>query len=312
MKKEQKKIPYYDYYSLHSVTNARNGIENFFIFDDIHAFVEDFHFASIINYPIRLAMLVGIICKKGYFKLRIGLEDFTVTPNMILLIFPEQIFEATAISPDFEAGYVLLDKGFFDVQRDFKMALDLESYFLKQQCFQLSDRDMEEVMVIFGAIKRTVQDNTNMFSKEIVQAHIRILFYIACNSFSRSKKKVVKTRKEEIFEKFISLLNQHYRKERNIGWYAEQLCLTPKYLSKLVHETSGKHAGEWIRDYLILEARALLNSSSLTIQQISDELGFANQSHFGSYFKRYTGSSPRAYKYGKKDKNSVPFKNTPE
>jgi AraC-like DNA-binding protein len=297
-----KRIPYYDYYSLHlhGRINHPNGIENIFIFDDINLFVENFHFSSVINYPIRLGMIVGIICKNGYLKLRIGMEEITLKSNMILLIFPEQIFELTEISSDFDAGYILLEKGYFDVQSDFKMALDLESCFLKQPCFQLSEKEMEEVMTVFEAIKRKVQENTNLFLNEIVQSNIRILFYIACNAFFKSKNKIVKTRKEEIFEKFISLLKQNYRKEQNIGWYAENLCLTPKYLSKLVYEASGKHASDWIKDYIILEACALLNSSSLTIQQISDELGFSNQSHFGTYFKRYMNRSPREYKLGKR------------
>ena len=300
MENRKKKIHYYDCYSLYGVTNSKSGIEDIFIFDDIHTFAENFHFNTIINYPIRLGMVAIIICKKGYVKLRIGLEDVPITPNMVLIILPEQIFQPTEISPDFEAGYILLNKDFFDLQNDFKMALDLQSYFFKQPYVQLPEKEMEELMIVFNIIKRKIEERTSLFLKEILQTYIRALFYIACHIFFTSKEKVIKTRKEEIFETFVSILEQNFRKEQNIGWYAQQICLTPKYLSKLIYEVSGKHASNWIQDYIILEAKALLNSSSLTIQQISNELGFSNQSHFGSYFKRYTGVSPKEYKYAGK------------
>ncbi|EJW96039.1 transcriptional regulator, AraC family [gut metagenome] len=64
----------------------------------------------------------------------------------------------------------------------------------------------------------------------------------------------------------------------------------------MVKEVSGKTVGEWIDHWVILEAKALLHSSSLSIQEISDRLNFANQSFFGKYFKHYTGLSPKEYR----------------
>lgn len=294
-------IQFYDYYSLYGLVNSRSYVENFFIFDDINSFTEGFHFNTIINYPIRLGMAVAIICRRGSMKLRIGLKNFMVQQDMVMIILPEQIFQLTEMSHDFELSCILLGKDFFDIQNDFKMALDLQSFFLKQPSVELSERDRKEVMTIFELMKDTIAEKKNFFQKEIVQTYIRILFYKVCSILLALKERGIKTRKEEIFEEFISLLSQNFRKEQNIGWYAGKFSLTPKYLSKLIYEVSGKHAGEWIRDYVILEARALLKSSSLTVQQISDELGFSNQSHFGSYFKRYTGVSPRKYKYIRKE-----------
>ncbi|MEA4918572.1 HTH-type transcriptional activator RhaS [bioreactor metagenome] len=294
-------IQFYDYYSLHGSVNSKSYVENFFIFDDINSFTGGFHSNTIINYPIRLGMAVAIICRKGHMKLRIGLEDFVVEKDMALIILPEQIFQLAEISSDFQLSCILFENSFFDIQNDFKIALDLQNYFFRQPCIKLPDKEMKEIMTIFELIKEKIEENRNLFLKEIVQTYIRILFYNVCNILFKSKEKGIKTRKEEIFEEFISLLSQNFRKEQNIGWYAGKFSLTPKYLSKLIYEVSGKHAGEWIRDYVILEARALLKSSSLTVQQISDELGFSNQSHFGSYFKRYTGVSPRKYKYIRKE-----------
>lgn len=105
-----------------------------------------------------------------------------------------------------------------------------------------------------------------------------------------------RSRKEHIFERFYESLIESYQAERSVRFYADRLCLTPKHLSGVVKEVSGKTVGEWIDDFVILEAKALLNSSSLSIQEISDRLNFANQSFFGKYFKHYTGLSPKEYR----------------
>ena len=103
-------------------------------------------------------------------------------------------------------------------------------------------------------------------------------------------------RKEDVFYRFLLLVEANYQKERSVNFYAEKLSITPKHLSAVAKETSGHTAGEWIDSYVILEAKLLLHNSELTIQEISTKLNFANQSFFGKYFKHHTGMSPRSYR----------------
>ena len=79
-------------------------------------------------------------------------------------------------------------------------------------------------------------------------------------------------------------------------FYADKLCLTPKYLSSVIHEVSGKFAGEWIDDHVVTLAKSLLTSSMKTIQEISYDLNFTTPSSFTKYFKRITGDTPREYR----------------
>jgi len=92
------------------------------------------------------------------------------------------------------------------------------------------------------------------------------------------------------------LVQTHYKQERGLEFYANQLHLTPKHLAKVIKETTNKAANDWIDEHVVLEAKALLKSTNMTAQQISDELNFSDQSFFGKYFKRHTGVSPREYK----------------
>lgn len=97
-------------------------------------------------------------------------------------------------------------------------------------------------------------------------------------------------------DKFLKLVEMNYKAEREINFYAGKLSLTPKYLSKLIREISSNSASEWIHRYVMLEAKSLLRSTNMTIQQISDELNFTSQSFFGKYFKQHEGMSPKDYR----------------
>ena len=99
-----------------------------------------------------------------------------------------------------------------------------------------------------------------------------------------------------LFNDFTALLQQHSKRERNVGFYAAQLNITPKYLSAVVKEVSGKTAARWIDESVILEAKTLLKYSGLSIQEIAYRLNFSTQSFFGKYFKQHTGFSPSRYK----------------
>ena len=77
-----------------------------------------------------------------------------------------------------------------------------------------------------------------------------------------------------------------------MAFYAEKMCITPKYLSVVVSKASHRKPSDWIRDYVILDAKAMILSGEYTIQQVSDLLHFANPSFFGRYFKDAVGCAP--------------------
>lgn len=104
-----------------------------------------------------------------------------------------------------------------------------------------------------------------------------------------------KTRQNEIFEKFILLVKQHCARHRSVEFYAEQLCITPQYLSRISREVSGKNASDWINEFVILEIKTLLKYTNLTINEVSLELNFPDQSSLGKYFRKHVGMSPRQF-----------------
>ena len=110
------------------------------------------------------------------------------------------------------------------------------------------------------------------------------------------RKKLKISRKEDILWRFLSLLTQHYKENRSVDFYADKLCISPKHLSSVIKQLSHKTAHEIISDVVIMAAKQLLKTTTLSIQEISEELNFANQSFFGKFFKQNTGQSPSSYR----------------
>lgn len=107
---------------------------------------------------------------------------------------------------------------------------------------------------------------------------------------------MVQTKKDLIFHQFLLSLFRHFRQEREVSFYAELQHLTPRYFSSIIKEKSGSNALQWIVQVVIIEAKLLLETSELSIKEISVLLNFPTQSFFGKYFKQYTGVSPKEYR----------------
>lgn len=234
------------------------------------------------------------LCVKGECSFRLNMQDYNITSPAINMFMPGQIIENVTYSPDFQGHAIVVSKRFVDM-------LNIPGW--QQHYMTLynspvnptTEEFMTYVRFFFIMMHKAAQDTENPYRMQVIENLIRVFYYGAMGRFNNENKEST-TYKNGLVEKFIELVEEHYRQERLIGFYANKLCITPKYLSKLVKEHTGRSAGEWIENHVILDARAMLHSSDMTIQQIATALNFPNQSFFGKYFKRATGISPKHYR----------------
>ena len=104
------------------------------------------------------------------------------------------------------------------------------------------------------------------------------------------------SREQRLFTDFIRLVNQHAAQQHNIGFYADHLFLSPRYMSTMIKQISGRAAKEWIDDAIITRIKVELRHSDRPITTISDQMNFPNVSFFCKYFKRLTGMTPMRYR----------------
>lgn len=244
--------------------------------------------------PHKLNHALIAVYTSGHCRLKINLNDYEVESPMLLTLMPGQIIEWIDHSPNISGYAIALSKRFIDM-------LNLPGW--QQQYMAMynnplsiiTTNTMQPLRVFYAILYRAAENSENPFRLQVIENLIRVFYYGGLGSF-RASSKGDTTAKNSIVERFMELVQEHYHTERFIGFYADKLCVTPKYLSKLVKENTGRSAGDWIESHVILEARAMLQSSDMTIQQIATALNFPNQSFFGKYFKRVTGQSPKQYR----------------
>ena len=101
--------------------------------------------------------------------------------------------------------------------------------------------------------------------------------------------------KAQLMQQFIAMLERgDFRKKREVGWYANALCVTPKYLSEVSKKVSGQTAIYWITRYTALDIARQLRSTNLSLEQLSDLYEFANTNYFIRYVQKNLGTSPSA------------------
>ncbi|MDR0790461.1 MAG: helix-turn-helix domain-containing protein [Bacteroidales bacterium] len=264
--------------------------DDFLIFDNVKVL-------PAFAYPFKIDVTNFIICTKGETRGKIGLHSYhSVAPCMITLLAGE-ILQHEYISDDFEGLFITMSKRLTDsLLPDIQERLPIALSVRQNPSIPLIETDLNLLKTYYAMLKAVVGMTENPHRKDIVR-HLMIAFYYHSNSWLRKiPQNPQPTKQDETVNQFLQLAEKHYKTERQVGFYAEKLQITPKYLSQITKQASGKSANDWIDEYVILEAKALLKSSRLTIQQIAEELNFADQSIFGKYFKRVEGVSPKEYR----------------
>ena len=117
-----------------------------------------------------------------------------------------------------------------------------------------------------------------------------------CQEKHQSTERQQHTRQEEVFNRFLELVNKYAARERSITFYADRLFLTPRYLSTLVRQASGRTVMDWVNEAVMQEAKLMLRHTDKLVYQIADELNFPNASFFSKYFRRMAGMTPNDYR----------------
>ena len=100
----------------------------------------------------------------------------------------------------------------------------------------------------------------------------------------------------DLYNAFVSLVAEHYHEAHNVSFYADKLCITARYLSQITDNVVSKSPKQIIADYLMSEAKTYLETTRLTIQEITDKLGFSSQALFCKFFKNQSNTSPNEYR----------------
>ena len=250
--------------------------------------------------PVQLSMTIIFLCVEGRMKLKVNFKEYNLTNSTVVTLLENSYMQVLDISSSFKGAVIAIARDFMDYTEDVKMYMTLMRRTMDLPLAEISSERLKEAIQLYKMMKHKLMDPNFKYKSQVARAYLNLFKYNGLQSFSQTEKDNAVTkphsRREDIFNRFINEVQNHYKQERQVIFYANILCISPKYLSSVVHDVSGKYATEWIDEYVIFETKALLKNSNITIKEICQKMNFSTQSMFAKYFKKHTGLTPRDFR----------------
>lgn len=236
----------------------------------------------------------------GHANIKLNLKEQRVARNNVLFLVPNTTKQLIDKSDDMNLYTVIFTTKFLlqvGIEKHEIEMIDFTSR-TNESLISLSDKELDTLKKIIADLKEKNDNIDNHpFGKEIVKYTFRIfLSEMAGIAVKYNLTKHTTSRKQDLVMQFGNLVNLNFKENRSVKFYADQLAITPKYLTEIVHDVTGESASVIIDEKVMYEAKLLLNNPRLTISQIADALHFSDQSFLGKFFKRHLGLSPSQYR----------------
>ena len=287
-------------------------VKELFLKDDIIGIGDDFILArqtnnldlGLLRFPSRIDGYVAAYCRKGHFKCTINLTEHEVRDGMLVVNTPNNIIQLEPVDPDEVVEMTILA---VSPQYMNTLSSDLDKIFvdaismLQSPIMEMAPEEVELSMQYFHLIDNVINTDSE-YRNDSVSYLLTSIFYLIGGMLKKrldaeeENEDRTSTRHKKVFEMFVELVEKYHNKERSVGFYADKLCISSKYLSQIIKNVSGFSAPDIINKYVILEAQHLLRHSDLSVKEIADQLNFPNQSFFYKYFKSHTGCTPNSYR----------------
>lgn len=247
-----------------------------------------------------------LLCRAGSVELMVDDRPYCIEKGDVYIYMPSTMVRPVKLSDDCECLMVSVDINY--VIQGINKISNIESVlYLRDNPFvQVRDIRFTRLLETFAVMQTKMAEiEKSSFTglkltlvNEIVKSIGSVALFQLLDIFFENKPSVEKphSKKDVVFFKFITSLYKNYSKERDVAFYAEELNLSSRYFSSIVKEKSGHSALQWIVHVVIGEIKHQLETTDLTIKELSVRLNFPTQSFFGKYFKQYVGMSPKDYR----------------
>lgn len=243
--------------------------------------------------PVRLDYDLWLVVKRGSVRIASDIVITDIPTSSFSVLSSGKIIEVMNITDDFEGTVFILSEKF---QNDLGLSelMSLKLRFNLAPTVLLEGQSMEALEDFHRMAARIISLHDNPHRWESLRNLTKAFYYGGGYYFFQGENRPYSD--DSTLTRFLTLAEKYASSERETFFYADRLCLTSKYLSRLVKEKTGRTAKEIILNYVSLQARTMLLGTDLSIQQISDALHFPSQSVFGKFFKKANGLSPREYR----------------
>lgn len=252
-------------------------------------------FPPILRRPYRIYGLCLMLCRRGSFDFRLNGREGSAHEGETLFAPENATIEVTNCSPQLAVHvFAFHVEPIRDIMGNLALSMYPYTELSAETCHVWHTGEEDELLQYIALLDDTLKHGQELFNSFEQKLLLIGLTYRLCSIYSRKlvNRSSNLSHKNETFIHLVDLIEQHYRKERGVEFYADKLCLSPKYLSNLSKAISGYTVQELVFKAIVREAIMQLKNTQKTVLEISEELNFPNPSYFGTFFRKQTGMSP--------------------
>ena len=269
--------------------------------------LDDISWKNLVEAPMQIGFLLIVLCTEGEVTFTLGGREQHMEAGDLFISFGEQIIQEEHADRNFHAKAFLMTRQFAqNCIVGLNMMWPYLLYLMKNPVLKMDSEEREWLENCYHLIRRRLSQMSGRYTRDATVSLVRAFYFEICNLLDarvQPDQSGVQNRAYAIFDQFIRLLSQHFKQERSVEWYSNEMCLTPKHLSEVVKQVSGKTAGQWITTMVVIEIKNLLKHTTLSIKEIAQDMNFPNQSFLGKYFKNVEGISPSDFRKGDNGKD---------
>jgi len=289
-----------EYFSGMSFASFNTVGNKLIVGDNLERTVDDVDRESLLNYTVQMQAGLILLCDNGSLSVNINFKDYNLKKGDVVIILEGSFLRITNASEDIKFCFVATSSDFSDFLNGAVIPMTIKQWFMANPMISLNESLHRDCKSIYFMMKKMVR-TPGLEYKEHIAAHYLSILTLMVYQYLKIEQQNNQpadsmSRKEQIFSRFIYYLKNNYTKERKVTFYADKLCLSPKYMSSVIWQVSGKYATEWIDDYVVLESKSLLRNKTMSIKEVCNRMNFPNQSFFAKFFKQHTGMTPREYR----------------
>lgn len=256
-------------------------------------------FPKVLCRPFRMSYVGLIVCEKGSFCFDVDKKNFTARAGETVFLSEGNDFCIGELSDDLRVSMLFYRVDpIREILGSSVVAMYQYTTLTPEPCYVWTSGEEEDLAHYISLLGRHRKGPQNPFDNHECKLLLLALTYRLCSIYSRRiiEEKNVAGHKIDTFIKLIRLIEKYYMQERGVAFYADKLCLSPKYLSALSKSVCGYTVQELVFRAIIRKSIFWLKNTNKSVQEISDDLNFPNASFFGTFFKKQTGLAPSHYR----------------
>lgn len=259
-------------------------------------YIEDYNIPDMAYEPWKTDVTTAMIYIQGSADISINMKLYEVKAPAMVIMLSEHIMQLHNYSCDLKTTCLVMSTRFTnDLFTNANKTTSIYNSVYQNPILQLDETGSYVLSSYLKMMKDIIQFQSNPYRLDATK-HLTLTLFFGYVHRIHAPENEKNGYANNIVNEFITLLKKNYKEKRETSFYAKKLCITPKYLTTLLKDITGKTVHEWIDEYVSVESKALLRSTKMTIDQISDSLSFSSQDNFSKFFKRVVGISPTEYR----------------